>query len=201
MSASLNWIAWQLVDRLAERDALLARSRRRSRSRPGRCRPPARRRRGACARACRARRDRPLPDLADDVLGRARARPRTTGEPVGEPLMPSLCSSLRDREARAVLLDDERGDAAVLAVGRSRRRRRSRRSPAFVIQFFVPLMTHSSPSRTARRAHRRRGRSRPRARTARTPATTRRSRSAAGSAASARRCRTAGSAACRAPGP
>ena len=40
-----------------------------------------------------------------------------TGEPVGEPLMPSLCSSLPIEKPGAVLLDDEGGDAPALAVG------------------------------------------------------------------------------------
>ena len=78
--------------------------------------------------------------------------------------MPSLCSSLRDAEARRGP-SRRRTRVSGGSRGRSRRRRRrSRRSPALVIQFLVPLMTHSSPSRHGGRAHRRAGRSRPRAR-------------------------------------
>ena len=66
----------------------------------------------------RAERDaHPLPDLADHVLRPERARPRSTGWPVGEPWMPILCSNFGTEKPVAVLLDDEGRDALVLAIG------------------------------------------------------------------------------------
>ena len=55
---------------------------------------------------------------------------------------------LADSHARPVGLDDERGQAAVLTVGH-REDDVEVGNPRFVIQFLVPLMTHSSPSSTA----------------------------------------------------
>jgi hypothetical protein len=71
---------------------------------------------------------------------------------VGEPRMPILCSSLPIDTPRQVRLDDKRGDAARVAglgVCDCETTKKSA-MPRFVIQFFSPLMTHSSPSRTAR---------------------------------------------------
>ncbi len=123
-----------------------------------------------------------------------------TGWPVGEPLMPILCSSLGTEKPVRVGVDHERRDALALAVGHGEHhvevRDRGVGDPVLraVDDPLVAVLDGG-------RAHRRRGPSPPRARTGRRPATSRRRRSRAGTSASARRCRAAGSAACPAPAP
>ena len=83
----------ELVDRLAELACARARRRRRSRWRPARCRRPGRRRRGASASSVPSATERPLPSAPTRFACGMRTSSKI-GWPVGEPLMPSLCSSL-----------------------------------------------------------------------------------------------------------
>jgi len=84
--------------------------------------------------------------------------------------MPSLLLELADAEPGPVGLDDERGDSFALAIG-DREADIEVGDTRFEIQFFVPLITHSSPSSTAV-VFIPRGPSRPRALTARRPGST-----------------------------
>ena len=106
----------QLVDRLAEGDPLLrvlvgvvGRA-------LGDARRPARRRPRRVRSSVPSATPRPLPSSPIRFSCGTRTSSKI-GEPVGEPLMPSLCSSLPTVEALAVGLDDEGADAPVLAVG------------------------------------------------------------------------------------
>ena len=70
------------------------------------------------------------------------------GEPVGEPLIPSLCSSWPGSKPSRSFSTTKALIRLVLAVGDGEDDVEVG-DEALVIQFFWPLITHSSPSRTA----------------------------------------------------
>ena len=142
------------------------------------------------------------PPILPITFSAGRGRRRRSAAPVGEPRIPSLCSSLptlkpgRSASTTKAVIPRVPG----LAVGDGEDDVEVGDPRALVIQVFGAVDHPLVAVLDRGGAHRRRDPSPPRARTVRRPATTRRSRISAGSAASARRSRTAGSAACRAPG-
>ena len=78
--------------------------------------------------------------------------PSSVSSAVSLERQPSLSRCFDAREPRRPVLDDERGDAALLGRRRgssARGRRRSRRREPCVMNVLVPLRTQSSPSRRA----------------------------------------------------